>query len=143
MAKHPSFVTEPMLNPEVTERRHIYNGETINKKTEKTPKGNRPVRSRKRSPFNIIGSLFLLSVLIVFYIWNKICVNRLVIEVNDLHNQYDKILNANEFLNAEINKKSSLERIGKISTEQLGLIAPKEQPVWFEVDFKKADNLRD
>jgi cell division protein FtsL len=139
MAKLISPKIEDTPSPELTEKRYVYNGEASDGKVEVTQKGNRPVRSRKRSPFYIIGTLFLASVLIVFYIWNKICVNRLVVEVNDFRNQHEKILNANEFLNAEINKKSSLERIVKISTEQLGLIAPKEQPVWFDVDLSRAE----
>lgn len=139
IAKFSSTTDEMVINPELKEKRYVYNGETVNRKVEFPQKGNRPMMSRKRSPFNIILSLFLISVLIVFYIWNKICVNRLAVEVNDLRNRHAKILNANEFLNAEINKKSSLERIEKIATEQLGLVAPKEQPVWFEVDLSRAE----
>jgi len=139
--KFPSTSDETVISSELKEKRYVYNGETMNRKVEFPQKGNRPMKSRKRSPFNIIISLFLISILIVFYIWNKICVNRLVVEVNDLRNRHAKILNANEILNAEINKKSSLERIGKIATEQLGLTAPKEQPIWFEVDFNRADNF--
>ena len=141
MAKFATQTEEDTLIPQIKEKRYVYNGEVPTKRVETSPRGNKPVRSRKRSPFHIIGSLFLLSVLIVFYIWNKICVNRLVVEVNDYRNQYEKIVSGNEYLNAEINKKSSLERIVKISTEQLGLVAPKEQPVWFEVDFSRAENL--
>ncbi len=141
IAKFSSTTDEMVINPELKEKRYVYNGETVNRKVEFPQKGNRPMKSRKRSPFNIILSLFLISILIVLYIWNKICVNRLAVEVNDLRNRHAKILNANEFLNAEINKKSSLERIEKIATEQLGLVAPKEQPVWFEVDLGRAKNF--
>lgn len=139
IAKFSSTTDEIVISPELKEKRYVYNGETVNRKVEFPQKGNRPMMSRKRSPFNIILSLFLISILIVFYIWNKICVNRLAVEVNDLRNRHTKILNANEFLNAEINKKSSLERIEKIATEQLSLVAPKEQPVWFEVDLSRAE----
>ena len=141
IAKFSSTTDEMVINPELKEKRYVYNGETVNRKVEFPQKGNRPMKLRKRSPFNIILSLFLISILIVLYIWNKICVNRLAVEVNDLRNRHAKILNANEFLNAEINKKSSLERIEKIATEQLGLVAPKEQPVWFEVDLGRAENF--
>jgi len=125
---------QPQIGIELNERRQVYNGDAMNHRNEHLPKGNRPVRSRKRSPFMIIVALFCISVMVVLYIWNKICVNKLVVEVSDLHNQQEKILNANEFLRAEINKKSSLERIGKIATDQSGLISPKEQPVWFEIN---------
>ena len=132
---------EPVITPGIKEKRFVYDGDKIDRKVEYSPKVNRPVRLKKRSPFNTIISLFMISVIIIFYIWNKICVNRLAVEVNDLRNQYEKILNANEFLNAEINKKSSLERIGKIAAEQIGLVAPKEQPVWFQVDVQGIETL--
>jgi cell division protein FtsL len=122
------------------ERRHVYNGDSLSQSSNQ-PKGNRPVRSRKRSPFMIIVGLFFISLMVVLYIWNKICVNRLVIEVSDLHNQHEKILNTNEFLRAEINRKSSLERIGKIASDQLGLVSPKEQPVWFDIPQTRIEDV--
>jgi hypothetical protein len=67
-------------------------------------------------------------------------VNRLAIEVNDLQNQYQKITIASDVLRAEINKKSSLERIGKLAG-QLGLLYPKEQPVWFDINSEQIDRM--
>ena len=126
-----THITDTPSNPELTERRYVYNGEPSSSALDGMPRGNRPVKKRKRSPFNIVAMLFIVSALIVFYVWNKITVNRLAIEANDLQTQYEKILSSNEVLRATINKKSSLERIGKIATGQLGLTYPKEQPVWF------------
>ena len=129
-------------SPELTERRYIYNGESATipgESREFTPRGNRPVKRRKRSAFNIIAALFVSSFLIVFYVWNKITVNQLVIEVSDLQNQYQKVMGTNEILRADINRKSSLERIGTLAT-QIGLTYPKEQPVWFDLskdDFER------
>ena len=104
------------------------------------PRSNRPVKNRKRSPFNTIATLVAVSMLIVFYVWNKITVDRLAVEVNELQAQYQKTTNANDLLRAEINKKSTLERIGRMAT-QLGLTYPKEQPAWFEVDGEKLAEL--
>lgn len=122
---------EPSIH---AERRLIYVGDAPTPTEEFPSRGNRPVKRRKRSSFNIITALLAVSALTVFYVWNKISVNRLVIEVSDLQNRYEKILNSNEFLRAEINKKSSLERIGKIASGQLGLVPASEQPRTFEVD---------
>ncbi|MBI1807203.1 MAG: septum formation initiator family protein [Ignavibacteria bacterium] len=144
MTKNSSTLAEQgTSSPELTERRYVYNGETVSHNGEFVPRGNKRVKRRKRSPFNIIAVLFTISLLIVFYVWNKIAVNRLVVEINDLQNQYQKMLNTNEFLRAEINKKSNLERIATIATGQLGLVYPKEQPIWFEVDAERiTPNLR-
>ena len=142
MARHSIETLEPTTNAELTERRFVYNGEiSANDAQNYAPRGNRPVKKRKRSPFNIIAVLFIISILIVFYVWNKITVNRLAIEVNDLQNQYQKITSANDVIRAEINKKSSLDRVGKLAGP-LGLLYPKEQPVWFDVNNEQMERLQ-
>jgi cell division protein FtsL len=142
MARHSIDTMEPTTSADLTERRYVYNGESSGSDAQNfAPRGNRPVKKRKRSPFNIIAVLFVVSILIVFYVWNKITVNRLAIEVNDLQNQFQKITSTNDVVRAEINKKSSLERIGKLAG-QLGLISPKEQPAWFDVNSKQNDRLQ-
>lgn len=138
MAKRISAEIE--APPERTERRYVYNGDT--QRPEFTPpRGNRPVKRRKRSTFLIIGGLVVISLLIVLYIWNKITVNRLADELGKLQTQYDSTLNVNETLRAEINKKSGLERIGKAASSQLSLVPAREQPVWFEIDGERLGQL--
>lgn len=135
----PPTMTAP--SPELTERRYVYNGHPGSQQPDLASRGNRPVKRRKQSPFNMIAIVVTVSLLIVFYVWNKITVNQLVWEVNDLQNQHAKILAANEILRAEINKKSTLERIVKVATEQMSMIAPKEQPHLFEVDPELLDRV--
>jgi cell division protein FtsL len=119
-------------------RRYVYNGDAAPSDAAGfAPRGNRPVRKRRRSPLAIIAVLITVSLLIVFYVWNKITVDRLAVEVGDLAAREQKILNANEALRAEINKKSDLDRIGKFAADRLHLKTPKEQPVWFDVDNER------
>ena len=135
MIKGEQAVTiEPLVTSERAERRYVYNGDLSPSELDDMQRGNHPVKKRKRSPFNIVAAIFIISLFIVLYVWNKIMVNRLAIEANDLQMQYQKVLYANETLRAEINKKSNLERIGKIAAEQLGMTYPKDQPVWFTFD---------
>jgi cell division protein FtsL len=137
----PGTMTEPLAATPPVERRYVYNGESpADRMVDAAPRSNRPVKRRKRSPFNMIATLVAVSLLIVFYVWNKITVDRLAIEVNELQAQYQKTLNASDVLRAEINKKSTLERIGGMAT-QLGLTYPKEQPVPFEIDGDKLQEL--
>ena len=117
---------------DVPERRLVYGGEVHEPLAPNVPRGNRPVKRRRRSPFNLIAIIFLFSLLIVLYVWNKIAVNQLAVEVNDLQTQYQRVVSGNEALRAEISRKSALERIGKIASEQLGMTYPKDQPVWFD-----------
>lgn len=120
--------------------KEIYNGNTIPPKGDGGQKKNRSTKPRRRSPLFIIVMLVSLSLVIVGYIWNKICVNKLVVKVNDLNNECARVESENEFLSAEINKKSSLERIEKkIADDRLDLISPREQPIWFEINDSKLE----
>ena len=115
--------------------KEIYNGNAVSPKAGSTPRQNRAVKVRSKSSISILAIIAFVSLMIVGYIWNKICVNKLVVEVNDLNNLHEKLVNENGFILAEINKKSSLERIErKILTDKLDLISPREQPIWFEFD---------
>jgi cell division protein FtsL len=119
----------------VKDRRLLYNGGVA----EASPRNEPASRGlsfpkRRSSTFNTMAGLFLAAVGIILYISNIIAVNRLVVEVNDLEQKYAAVMNENEILRAEVNRRSSLERIGKIATEQLGLQHPKEQPQSLEVD---------
>ncbi len=129
--------------PGLTERRYVYSGDSRRPDYENVQRGNRPVRKRKRSPFNIVVILFAVSIVIVLYVWNKITVNRLVIEVADSNAQYDSLVRTNDNLRGEISKKTTLERIGKIATSKLGLAPPSVQPVWFTFDDQRLARLKE
>ncbi len=121
----------------VKERRLLYN-ESASEKAPANEPGSLSLRAPKRrsSTFNSMIFLFFAALAIILYISNIIAVNRLVVEVSELQQKYEAVKNGNEILLAEINRRSSLERIGKIAIEQLGLRHPKEQPQWLEVDQK-------
>jgi cell division protein FtsL len=141
MSRSAAVLNEPIID-EPIERRMVYNGDAVTQPPEEKVRVNKPVRKTRRSPFGFVFITFTFSMLIVLYIGNKLAVNSLTKDVSDLHEQYQKVLNANEALRAEINQKSRLERIEKISTDQLKLTYPKEQPVWFDLDADKAKLLR-
>ncbi len=124
-------------------RRLLYNGDFHGEKPANEPvRGSASVLRQPSSIFNTVLFLCLVAVAIVIYISNIIAVNRLAVEVNDLQQKYDAILNENEILRAEINRRSSLERIGRIATEQLGLQHPREQPQWLEVDQRRLEDIQ-
>jgi len=135
--------TEPQervdkLDPE---RRYVYGGESPSTSSGFPLRPNRKSTRRKRSTFNIILILFACGVAIVLYINNIIVVNQLAYEVDQLQVRYGKIMNTNAGLRAEINRKSSWERIGAIATGQLGLKYPGEQPMWFDIDEEKDEKV--
>jgi len=141
MKNDNTVLDDQPVAPELTERRYVYNGDSQRPDYENIQRGNRPVRKRKRSPFNIVVILFAVSIVIVLYIWNKISVNRLVVEVADYNAQYESILHANDNLRAEVSKRSTLERVGKIAGTQLGMTSPSVQPVWFAFDDQRLSKL--
>ena len=126
------------------EKRYIYNGEKPGS-AGSTPgyamRPNRRAIRRRVSTFNIILILFAAAVSAVLYISNFLAVNQLALDVNRMEVRYQEIENSNAALRAELNRKSALEHIGVIATERLGLQPPKEQPIWFEVDPEKLENV--
>lgn len=127
LVQNPEGLTE--IRPS-KERRHVFNDYT----PPTLPRSNRPFRKRKISTFNIILSLFLIAIVSVLYVSNIIAVNRLVVEIEELKTAYNKTENLNEILRSEINRKSRMERITKIASEQMGMMFPKQPPSWFELD---------
>ena len=105
----------------------------------------RPIRSygrnRKISTFNVILSLFGLAVAVVFYISNIIAVSHLAAEINTLEERYHTVVNVNQLLRAELSRKSALERISRIASQELGLHHPREQPIWLEIDEELIEKI--
>ncbi|MEE9186452.1 MAG: hypothetical protein V3U10_00280 [Bacteroidota bacterium] len=98
-------------------------------------------KKRKLSTFNVIVSLFVLALAAVLYVSNIIAVSHLSTEINTLEKRYQIVVNSNELLRAELNRKSSLERISRIAEEELGLNYPQEQPLWLEIDEELIERL--
>jgi cell division protein FtsL len=125
----------------VKDRRLLYSGEGATTTGSNESASSASIFPKRRSStFNTMAALFLAAVAIVLYISNIIAVNRLAVEVNDLQQKYAAVMNGNEILRAEVNRRSSLERIGKIAVEQLGLQHPKQQPQELDVDEQLLKN---
>jgi cell division protein FtsL len=118
------------------ERRYIFNGtpRTGQVATPTPARPNRRVARRRFSTFNTILILFGVAMVIVLYVNNILTINQLATDVGNLEVRFAAIQNTNASLRAEINRKSSWERIGRTATEQLGLVFPKEQPQGFTID---------
>jgi cell division protein FtsB len=145
MAKDYRERASQLNAPTVSDGRYIYNGSVTSEPQRFPPdparKTNRRAVQRKHSTFNIVSGLFIIAAACLLYTGNVIAVNQLMKEVNDLSIRYNAIASNNEVLKAEIARKSSLDRISTMAKDELGLINPKEPPVWFEVDQDKVDEL--
>ncbi len=120
--------------PDNRSRRFVYSGEPGTGQSEYLTRGNRPLKRRRKSPFKIVSLIVFVSALIVFYVWNKITVNHLAAEVQDLGTKLKKIESMNEVYRAEISRKSNLDKITRLASERLQMVFASEQPVWFEVE---------
>jgi cell division protein FtsB len=124
------------------ERRYIYSGDTPPSVSGYAIRPNRRGTRRKVSTFNLIAFLLGFGLAIVVYVNNIITINRLVVEVSQLQKRYEEIQNTNATLKAEVNKKADWVRIGTMAGEQLGLRYANEQPVWFDIDQEKLEELK-
>jgi cell division protein FtsB len=124
------------------ERRYIYGGTPTPGVAGYAIRPNRKGIRRKVSTFNLILLLLCIGGAIVFYINNIITINALAYDVNQLQTKYDQIVSMNEALRAEINRKSSWERISIIAGEKLGLVPPRRQPDWINIDRDKLNELQ-
>lgn len=88
---------------------------------------------RKHATSSIVGVIFSVAIAALLYTHNVIMVKQLAKEINDLNMKLNSTLSTNEVLKAEINRKSSLDRISMLAQEKLGMVNPKEAPVWFEI----------
>jgi cell division protein FtsL len=141
-AKQPMRETDEGLSNR-HEQRYIYGGDrgrTANRTD--LPQNRRGTRKRA-STFNILLILFLVAIGSVLYINNIIVVNRLAYEVNQLQTQYGKLVIANNDLQAEINRKSGVERISPMAIEQLGMENYTEHPGSFAIDKSMRDKAAD
>jgi len=103
----------------------------------------RKTSRRKVKTTSVVGSMLLFAAAALLYVGNVITVNNLAKEVNDLNAQYRKVVAMNELIKAEINRKSSLDRISLLAQEELAMTNPNEAPTWFEIDRAKEAELLD
>ena len=101
---------------------------------EPTGRGRKQKGKKRLSVFNVLLTLAAISAIVLLYIYNTIRVGELLREIGELDSETQKLSNTNEILKAEINRKSTLERIGTIAQTGLKLRHPSQQPIWFSLD---------
>jgi len=122
--------------------RYVYSEPSASRRPGYAIRPNKKAVGRKVSTFYLITLLFGFGVAIVGYINNIIVVNRLSAETNQLQVQYDKVINVNAALKAEIDGKSERDRIVKIAVDRVGLREPKDPPTLFDVDSELMEQTR-
>jgi len=120
--------------PAFRENRYIYNGERQNTVTGYAVRVNKPATRRRVSPFNLIVGLLIVGTVIVMYISSIITVNEIAANIGTLQTRYQRLLDSNAALQAEVNRKASRDRISPIAREQLGLLDAREQPERITLD---------
>jgi cell division protein FtsL len=116
------------------ERRFVYSGQPGGGQSEFMTRGNKPLKRRRKSPFKIVSLLAAVSIVIVFYVWNKIMVNRLDDEVVQLRDKQTVLENNIERFRAEIGRKSDLGRIEEIAKDKLRMVPNPDRQQIIEVE---------
>jgi cell division protein FtsL len=135
--------------PPEEQRGRVYSGDPPESEVlriEPQGRGRKRKAKRRLSVFNVLLTLAATSVIVLLYIYNTIRVGELLREIGDLDIEAQKLTNTNEVLKADINRKSTLERIGTIAETGLQLRHPQQQPIWFSLDseaMRKADLVRE
>jgi len=127
-------VTASPAAPPFREKRYIYNGERQHTVTGYAVRANKPAARRRVSPFNLIVALLITGTVIVMYISSIITVNEIAANIGTLQTRYQRLLDSNAALQAELNRKSSRDRISPIAREQLGMLDAREQPERITLD---------
>jgi cell division protein FtsB len=122
----PGAAAGTAVAPENSRRRFVYNGEPGASQSEYLTRGNRPLKRRKKSPFRIVALIVMVSALTVFYVWNKITVNHLAADVEELGTRLKKVQSMNEIYRAEINRKSNLDKITRLASDRLQMVFPRD-----------------
>ncbi len=127
------------------QRGRVYSGNMSNADSgmsggDDAPKPRRRTPKRRLSVLNVLVVLAAGSTIVLLYIYNTVRVGELLGEIGGLETEAQKLKSTNEVLQAEINRKSKLERIGTLATTELGMISPRQQPVWFSLDSTAAQN---
>lgn len=106
---------------------------------------------RRLPLFKILFAFTLIVGLSIGYIWQRVTFLKISKEIKSLRSQISEQEERYKYLNIEMAKLSSFERIENIATTQLGLVYPKREQIVFlgEVslpDFNKKkgklENLR-
>lgn len=117
------------------ENRYVYSGDRQNSTTVSgyAVRQNKHGARKRLSTFNFIIGLFALGILVVLYINNTIAVDELTGENNALRRKKLRQLDLNAAIQAEVNRKSSLERVGRIAVDRLGMVYQREAPKTFDI----------
>jgi cell division protein FtsL len=116
------------------ERRFVYGGQPGGGQSEFMTRGNKPLKRRRKSPFKIVSLIAAISIVIVFYVWNKITVNHLNDEIKKLEAKTDVLEGNISRYRAAIGQKSELGRVEQKAKSELGMIPNPEGQNFFEVE---------
>ena len=84
-------------------------------------KNNKKTKRKYFSPFTALATVIVVA-LTAFILYGNISLNELTIENSNKQKELTAVVDANEILRLEIDRKNSLGNIEQIATEQLGMV---------------------
>jgi sensor domain CHASE-containing protein len=101
----------------------------------------RKIKTRKISLFNVVITIFLSSAVIVFFVYNIITVNSLVVENDALKTELNRTITVNNKLQTEIERLSSFDNIKPVAVDILGLNMPGFKPKKITISKSEIEEL--
>ncbi len=91
-------------------------------------KNNKKTKRKYFSPFTAFATVIVVA-LTAFVLYGNISLNELTIENSNKQKELLAVIDANEILRLEIDRKNSLGNIEQIATEQLGMVKLQDYQV--------------
>ena len=89
-----------------------------------------PIVKQRRllNRWSLFALFFISALATVGYVSNVITVNQLSTQVDELRTSRDSLKRLNQSLRTESYRLQSAERVTRIATQKLGMVAPEEAP---------------
>lgn len=87
------------------------------------------VRTRRLlNRWSMFGLLAVSAVSIILFVSNALTVNKLVVEIESLKKEHEKVLHRSEVLRADIIRLQAADRIADIARTKLGMVQAQGAP---------------
>ncbi|MDZ7261983.1 MAG: cell division protein FtsL [candidate division KSB1 bacterium] len=95
-----------------------------------------PKKSNSRR-FYVVFFIVGITIVMVFYVWEKVRIGLLVSEIDELRKQEIQLQEENYVLRAKVIDLSSYENITRRAQEKLGMIFPQRETIYIPDEKKR------
>jgi cell division protein FtsL len=86
--------------------------------------------------FHLFLFIIIVTILMVFYVWEKVEMGILLHEIDELKKQEAQLKEENDKLRAKVTQLSSYGRITSLAQDKLGMVFPPQEMVYLPEKWK-------